>query len=67
VHQDGRGQGRRWLRRAAEGGHPVAQYNLAVVLQMDGAFLAEAARWAREALRNGDADAGRLLQKIPGQ
>ncbi|MDR6887097.1 MULTISPECIES: tetratricopeptide repeat protein [Variovorax] len=67
VHQDGRGQGRRWLRRAAEGGHPVAQYNLAVVLQMDGAFLAEAARWAREALKNGDADAGRLLQKIPGQ
>jgi TPR repeat protein len=64
VHQDGRVRGRRWLVRAAEGGQATAQYNLAVVLQMDGIFLAEAARWAAEARKNGDADAGRLLQRI---
>jgi TPR repeat protein len=64
VHQDGRVGGRRWLVRAAEGGHATAQYNLAAVLQLDGGTLAEAARWAAEARKNGDPDAGRLLQRI---
>ncbi|WP_280816140.1 hypothetical protein [Variovorax sp. TBS-050B] len=64
VHQDGRVRGRRWLVRAAEGGQATAQYDLATVLQLDGNALAEAARWAAEARKNGDADAGRLLQRI---
>jgi len=64
VHQDGRVRGRRWLVRAAEGGQATAQYDLAVVLQLDGGSLAQAARWAAQARRNGDADAERLLQRI---
>jgi hypothetical protein len=64
VHQDGRARGRRWLVRAAEGGQATAQYNLATVLQLEGHALAEAARWAGEARKNGDADAARLLQRL---
>ncbi len=64
VHQDGRSRGRRWLVRAAEGGQATAQYDLATVLQLEGHALTEAARWAAEARKNGDADAGRLLQRI---
>lgn len=64
VHQDGRVRGRRWLVRAAEGGQTTAQYDLAVVLQLDGGSLAQAMRWAAQARSNGDADAERLLQRI---
>ena len=64
VHQDGRVRGRRWLVRAAEGGQAMAQYDLALVLQLDGGSLAQAARWAAQARRNGDADAERLQQRI---
>jgi len=64
VHHDGRVRGRRWLVRAAEGGQASAPYDLATVLQLDGHELTEAARWAAKAHKNGDADAGRLLQRI---
>jgi TPR repeat protein len=64
VHKDGRVRGRRWLVRAAEGGQATAQYDLALVLQLDGGSLAQAERWAAQARGNGDADAQRLLQRI---
>ena len=54
----------RWLSIAAKGGHVVAQHNLAYDLYMNGKDLAEAARWAAEWLKNGNADAGDLLKEI---
>ncbi|WP_432726113.1 tetratricopeptide repeat protein [Variovorax sp. W6] len=54
----------RWLSIAAKGGHVVAQHNLAYDLYMNGKDLAEAARWAAESLKNGNADAGDLLKEI---
>lgn len=53
-----------WLSVAAKGGHVVAQHNLAYELYMNGKDLAQAARWAAESLKNGNADAGDLLKEI---
>jgi TPR repeat protein len=53
-----------WLLAAARLGHRPAQYNLAVDLCWGGKDLAQAAHWAAEAGRNGDAEAARLLQRI---
>lgn len=59
-----REKGRHWLTRAAQGGHVLAQYSLAVALRSEGKDLSEAAHWAAEALRNGDEEAGELLRQI---
>jgi len=63
VLQD-RSQERRWRKLAAEGGHVVGQHNLTCDLYMNGKDLAEAAHWAAESLKNGNADAGDLLKEI---
>ncbi|MGO4610156.1 hypothetical protein AB4142_27825 [Variovorax sp. 2RAF20] len=54
----------RWLSIAAKGGHVLGQHNLACDLYMNGKDLAEAAHWAAESLKNGNADAGDLLKEI---
>ncbi|MET3396217.1 hypothetical protein ABIC33_006900 [Variovorax sp. 1140] len=54
----------RWLTVAAKAGHVVAQHNLAYDLYMNGKDLAEAAHWAAESSKNGNAEAGDLLKEI---
>ena len=54
----------RWLTVAAKAGHVVAQHNLAYDLYMSGKDLAEAAHWAAESAKNGNAEAGDLLKEI---
>ena len=54
----------RWLTAAAKAGHVVAQHNLAYDLYMSGKDLAEAAHWAAESAKNGNAEAGDLLKEI---
>ena len=54
----------RWLTIAAKAGHVVAQHNLAYDLYMSGKDLAEAAHWAAESAKNGNAEAGDLLKEI---
>jgi hypothetical protein len=54
----------RWLTVAAKAGHVVAQHNLAYDLYMSGKDLAEAAHWAAESSKNGNAEAGDLLKEI---
>ncbi|MET3493392.1 tetratricopeptide repeat protein [Variovorax boronicumulans] len=54
-----------WLAIAAKGGHAVAQNNLAYdYLHGDNKDLKEAARWASESLKNGNAAAADLLKEI---
>jgi TPR repeat protein len=54
-----------WLAIAAKGGHAVAQNNLAYdYLHGDKKDLAQAAHWASESLRNGNAAAAELLKEI---
>ncbi|MGE8202895.1 MAG: hypothetical protein ACN6RL_18735, partial [Variovorax sp.] len=45
----------RWLTIAAKAGHVVAQHNLAYDLYMSGKDLAEAAHWAAESSKSGNA------------
>jgi TPR repeat protein len=54
----------RWLTIAAKAGHVVAQHNLAYDLYMSGKDLAEAAHWAAESSKSGNAEAGDLLKEI---
>ena len=54
----------RWLTIAAKAGHVVAQHNLAYDLYMGGKDLAEAAHWAAESSKSGNAEAGDLLKEI---
>jgi len=54
----------RWLTVAAKAGHVVAQHNLAYDLYMSGKDLAEAAHWAAESSKSGNAEAGDLLKEI---
>jgi len=54
----------RWLTIAAKAGHVVAQHNLAYDLYMSGRDLAEAAHWAAESSKSGNAEAGDLLKEI---
>ena len=54
----------RWLTVAVKAGHVVAQHNLAYDLYMSGKDLAEAAHWAAESSKNGNAEAGDLLKEI---
>jgi len=54
----------RWLTIAAKAGHVVAQHNLAYDLYMSGKDLAEAAHWAAESSKSGNAEAGDLLREI---
>lgn len=54
-----------WLGIAAKGGHAVAQNNLAYdYLHGDRKDLAQAARWAAESLKNGNAAAAETLKEI---
>ena len=57
-------QSMKWLSMAAHRGHGTAQHNLAYDLYMDGADLAKAAYWAEEAQKNGNDEAGWLLNEI---
>jgi TPR repeat protein len=57
-------QSMRWLSMAAKGGHSIAQHNLAYDLYMNGTDLAQAAYWAAESQKNGNAEAGWLLSEI---
>ena len=57
-------EARHWLKKAAAGGHVVAQYNLAMMLLDEGAN-AEAKKWLKAASAQGDKAAADALKRLP--